>query len=54
MIAFCVVTVNNEHTKPRFKSVGVKYIDSIYAKFFLKVWFESDWYFCNITDLRWF
>ena len=36
------------------ESVGVKYIDGIYAQFFLKVWFESNWYFCNITESRWF
>ena len=35
------------------ESVGVKYIDGIYAELFLKVWFESDWYFCNIES-RWF
>ena len=35
------------------ESVGVKYIDGIYAELFLKVWFESDWYFCN-TESRWF
>ena len=36
------------------ESIGVKYIDNIYAKFCLKLWFESDWYFCNITESRWF
>ena len=31
------------------EKVGVKYRDSMCAKFGLKLWFESDWYFCNIT-----
>ena len=36
------------------ESVGVKYIDDIYAEFRLKFWFESDLYFCNVTESRWF
>ena len=36
------------------ESVRVKYIEDIYAKFSLKLWFESDWYVCNITESRWF
>ena len=39
------------------ESVVVKYIDGICAKFCLKLWFENDWcdwYFCNITESRWF
>ena len=35
------------------ESVRVKYIEDIYAKFSLKLWFESDWYVCNITESRW-
>ena len=31
-------------------SVGVKYKDNIYSELCLKLWFESDWYFCNITE----
>ena len=34
--------------------VGVKYIDDRCAKFCLKLWFESDWYFCNITTQMFF
>ena len=34
--------------------VEVKYIDSICAKFCLKLLFERNWYFCTITDSRWF
>ena len=33
------------------ESVGVKYTDRINAKFRLKLWFESDKYFCNIIEL---
>ena len=33
--------------------VGIKYMGSIYAKSSLKLWLENDWYFCNITELRW-
>ena len=49
---FCVVAVNDEHTKPRFKSkaLGVKFKDGICAEICLKLWFESDWYFCNTTE----
>ena len=32
------------------QSTGVKYADGICAKFCLKIWLESGWYyFCNIT-----
>ena len=34
------------------ESVGVNYIDVIYAKFCLKLWFESYWSLCNITESR--
>ena len=34
------------------RQVGVKY--TTYGLYFLKLWFESDWYFCNITELGWF
>ena len=30
--------------------IGVKYKDEICAELYLKLWFESDWYFCNITE----
>ena len=32
------------------ESLEVKYKDSICAELCLKLWFESDWYFCNITE----
>ena len=56
MFTFSVLTVNDEHTKPRFKgeSVGVKFKEGICVKLSLKLWFESDWYFCNITESEWF
>ena len=36
------------------ESVVVKYIDGICAELYLKLWFDSDWYFCNITESGWF
>ena len=36
------------------ESVGVKYINTICTKLCLKLWFESDWHICNITESRWF
>ena len=33
---------------------GVKSNDKICAKLCLKLWFESDWYFCIITESGWF
>ena len=51
VFAFCVVTVNDKHMEARFKrKCRVKYKDDIRADLCLKVWFESDWYFCNITE----
>ena len=51
----CVVTLNDEHMKPRFqKSLGVKFKDGKSAKLCLKFWFESEGYFCNITESGWF
>ena len=35
------------------ESLGVKFKDGMYAKLHLKLWFESDWYFCNITWSQW-
>ena len=32
------------------ESLGVKFKDGICAKLCLKLWFESDWYFYNITE----
>ena len=52
MLVFCVVNANDEHTKPWFKtnSFEIKFKDSISLKLCLKLWFESDWYFCSITE----
>ena len=36
------------------ESVVVKYIDGICAELYLKLWFDSDWYFCYITESGWF
>ena len=48
---FCVVTVNQEHTKSSYKrKLMVKFKDSICTKLCLKLWFESEWYFCNISE----
>ena len=49
---FSVVTVNDEQTKPMTdlkESVGVKFKEGICAELCLKLWFKSDWHFCNIT-----
>ena len=32
------------------ESLGVKIKGGIYVELCLKHWFESDWYFCNITE----
>ena len=50
-LAFSVVTVNDEHTK---ENRGVKFKESVCAELRLKLWFESDWYFCNISKSGWF
>ena len=36
------------------ESLGIKYVDGMYAEFCIKVLFENDWHFCNINELRWF
>ena len=36
------------------ENVGVKLKEGICAELCLKLWFESDWYFCNITKSEWF
>ena len=36
------------------ESVGVESKEEICAKLCLKLWFESDWYFCNINESEWF
>ena len=52
VFAFRILTVKDEHPKPRFKRKrSVKYKDGLCVKLCLKLWFESDWYFCNITVL---
>ena len=40
-------TYETEVPKAKFK-------DSICAESCLKLWFESDWYFCKITESGWF
>ena len=35
------------------ESFGVKFKDSICAELCFKRWFESEKYFCNITESRW-
>ena len=51
MFAFCVVAVNNKHTGHRFKRKRrVNYEENICAKLCLKLWFESERYFCDITE----
>ena len=55
---FSVVTVNDEHTKLRFKRKrrGMRwaYALGVCAELYLKPWFESDCYFCNNTKSGWF
>ena len=34
------------------ESVGVKLKEGICAELSLKLWFESDWYFCNIKSSK--
>ena len=36
------------------ETVGVKLKDDICAELRLKLWFESDWYFCNSAKTGWF
>ena len=35
------------------ESLVVKFKDGIRAEMCLKLWFQSDWYFCNITESGW-
>ena len=32
------------------ESLQVKFNDGIWAELCLKLWFESNWYFCNIAE----
>ena len=55
MFACFVVTVNDEHTKFKLKlKLRVKFKDGTCVELCLKLWFEIDWYFCNITESGWF
>ena len=36
------------------ESLGVKFKDGICAHMHLKLYSESDWYFCNIIESGWF
>ena len=50
-LAFCVVNANDKHMKRSFKrNLGGKFKESICAELPLKLWFESDWQFLNITE----
>ena len=34
--------------------LGIKFKDSICTELYLKLWFESNWYFCYSTESGWF
>ena len=36
------------------ESIGVTFKYGVCAKLCLNLWFESDWYFCNINESGWF
>ena len=36
------------------EKLGVKFEDGKCAALCLKLWFERNWYFCNITESGWF
>ena len=36
------------------EKVGVKFKEGGCAELCLKLWFEGNWYFCNITKSGWF
>ena len=36
------------------EGLGGKFKDGICTELCLKLWFVSDWYFCNITEPGWF
>ena len=36
------------------ESLGVKFKENMSTKLSLKLWFESNWYFFNITESGWF
>ena len=48
VFAFCVVNLRYIGSE---ENIGVKFKDVICPKLCLKLWFESDWYFCNIFFL---
>ena len=55
--AFPVVIVSDKHyeiNQGSKKSLGVKFKESICTKLWLKLWFESSWYICNISKSGWF
>ena len=41
-----MINIQNRGSK---ESLGVKFKGDTFAELCLKLWFESDWYFCNIT-----
>ena len=52
---FYIVTVNDEHAKPRFKRklTEFRFKEGICTELCLKLWFQRDWYFCNIAESGW-
>ena len=48
---FCVVTVDDKDTRLKERKIGIiKFKIGICAELCLKLWFDSGWYFCNVTD----
>ena len=41
--------INRRNLDPK-ESLEVNFKDGIRTELRLKLWFESDWYFCNITE----
>ena len=46
-----MMNIRNLHSK---EGIGVKSKEDLHDELYLKLWFESDWYFCNITESGWF
>ena len=46
-----MMNIRNLHSK---EGIGVKSKKDLCDELYLKLWFESDWYFCNITESGWF
>ena len=50
----CLTLIKNIRNLSSKKSLWVQFNDSIQTELCLKLWFESDSYFCNITESGWF